>query len=191
VFQTVKLPLDFDPALLKADLARIAPESWVAHFNKADYEGNWRVAPLRSLGGRPRQIYSDPAAKPDDFAPTPLLLQCPYFEAVLAAFPCPQASVRLMSLGAGSRIREHRDFTIEYEDGDARLHIPIVTSPEVEFYLAGQRIVMNEGEAWYLDFGQAHSVFNGSSIDRVHMVLDCVVNDWLRALLEGSAAAAD
>ena len=176
--------------MLHADLARIAQESWVGHFNKQDYEGDWKVAPLRSLGGKPRQIYSDPMAKPEDFAATPLLAQCPYFIEVLAAFQCPQSSVRLMSLGAGSRIREHRDFTIEYDQGDARLHVPIVTSPAVEFYLAGQRIVMNEGEAWYLDFGQAHSVYNGGSTDRVHMVLDCVVNDWLREIIEGGRTVA-
>jgi quercetin dioxygenase-like cupin family protein len=139
---------------------------------------------LRSVGGKGNHIFSDSTVKPDDYAATPLLSQCPYFAAVLAEFHCPQTSVRLMSLAAGSRIREHKDWTIDYAGGDARLHIPVVTSPEVEFYLAGERIVMNEGEAWYLDFGQLHSVYNGGSADRIHLVLDCMVNDWLRALLE-------
>lgn len=181
--QTIKLPLHFDPERLRADLGHITPESWIPHFNKTDYEGNWRVAPLRSLGGKPARIYSDPAAKPDDYAPTPLLMQSPYFANVLADFQCPLSSVRLMALGAGSRIREHRDYSIDFEQGAARLHIPVATSPEVEFYLAGQRIVMNEGEVWYLDFGEPHRVYNGGSTDRIHIVLDCVVNDWLRALL--------
>jgi len=181
--QTVKLPLSFDPARLKSDLARLSPEHWVEHFNRPDYEGDWRVASLRSLGGNQRKIYSDPAAGPSDFAPTPLLSQCPYFTEVLAAFHCPQTAVRLMSLGAGSRIREHSDLTIEYENGSARLHVPVQTSPEVEFYLAGERVVMNEGETWYLDFGRPHRVYNGGREDRIHMVLDCIVNDWLRALV--------
>lgn len=183
-FKTVKLPQRFDAALLKADLARIGPESWVAHFNQRDYEGDWRVASLRSVGGKANHIFSDSTVKVEDYAATPLLSQTPYFAAVLAEFQCPQTSVRLMSLGAGSRIREHKDWTIDYESGDARLHVPVVTSPAVEFYLSGERIVMNEGEAWYLDFFEPHSVFNGGPAERIHLVLDCVVNDWLRALIE-------
>jgi quercetin dioxygenase-like cupin family protein len=181
---TAKLPLLFDPERLHADLAKIAQEDWVAHFNKNDYEGDWRVVPLRSVGGRARHIYSDPAVKPTGFAPTPILQQCPYFQGLLAAFECPQSSARLMSLGAGSRISEHRDHTIDFEEGRARLHIPIVTSPAVEFYLAGERIVMNEGETWYLDFSEPHSVYNAGRADRIHLVLDCVVNDWLRSLID-------
>jgi len=181
--KTIKLPLSFDPAKLRADLERIPQESWIAHFNQREYEGDWRVASLRSVRGQATQIFSDSTVSPADYAPTPLLAQCPYFEAVLAAFACPQTAVRLMALGAGSRIREHRDWTIDYENGEARLHVPIATSPSVEFYLAGRRIVMNEGEAWYLDFGEPHSVYNGGSTERIHMVLDCVVNDWLREAL--------
>jgi quercetin dioxygenase-like cupin family protein len=187
----VKLPLFFDPPRLHADLARIAPEDWVAHFNKSDYQGDWRVVPLRSVGGRAHHIYSDPTLKPTDFAPTPILGQCPYFQGLLAAFECPVSSARLMSLGAGSRIREHRDPTIDFEEDRARLHIPIVTSPAVEFYLAGECIVMNEGETWYLDFSEPHSVYNGGPADRIHLVLDCVVNDWLRSLIDAGRSNLD
>ncbi len=183
---TVKLPLRFDAVGLRADLATIAPEMWVHHFNRRDYEGEWHVVPLRSVAGRSRHIYSDPVAKPADFAPTPLLEHCPAFREVLETFRCDLLSVRLMSLGPGSRIKEHQDYTIDYQTNDARLHIPVVTNPQVEFYLAGNRVVMEEGETWYLDFGQRHSVFNGGDEARVHLVLDCVVNDWLRRLIESS-----
>jgi len=188
---TVKLPLFFDPARLHADLATIAPADWVAHFNKREYEGDWRVVPLRSVGGRARHIYSDPTARPTDFAPTPMLERCRFFQEVLAAFECPQSAARLMSLGAGSRIREHRDFTIDFEEGRARLHVPVVTSPAVEFYLAGERIVMKEGETWYLDFSEPHSVYNGGPAERIHLVLDCVVNDWLRSLMEAGRSESE
>ena len=39
---------------------------------------------------------------------------------------------------------------------------------------------MKEGEAWYLNFNLKHSVVNRSAEDRVHLVIDCVLNDWLR-----------
>jgi len=187
--ETIKLPLCFEPARLKADLASIAPDAWTPHFNPREYQGDWRVVPLRSVGGKANHIYSDPTATLEDFVATPILSRCAYFQEVLAGFACPMSSVRLLSLGAGSRIREHRDYMLEYAAGDARLHIPIVTSPAVEFYLAGQRVFMNEGEAWYLDFSQPHSVYNGGTADRIHMVLDCIVNDWLRSLLERTPKA--
>lgn len=180
---TRKLPLFFDPALLNAALVTVAPGDWVRHFNKNEYEGDWRVAPLRALGGQATRTYSSPTATPEDYSATPILARSPGFQQVLDTFQCPLLSVRLMSLGAGSRIREHRDYTIEFEDNDARLHIPVATNPEVEFYLAGERVVMQEGETWYLDFGQPHSVYNGGATDRIHLVLDCVVNDWLRSLM--------
>src|SRR5262249_16408914 len=54
------------------------------------------------------------------------------------------------------------------------------TNPLVEFYLDGNRVMMEEGEAWYLDLNEKHAVINRGSEDRVHLVVDCVVNDWLR-----------
>ena len=43
---------------------------------------------------------------------------------------------------------------------------------------------MQEGEAWYLNFNLPHRVKNGSSSDRLHLVMDCTVNDWLTAQLQ-------
>jgi hypothetical protein len=42
---------------------------------------------------------------------------------------------------------------------------------------------MAAGEAWYLDLNLPHSVTNHGPTDRVNLVVDCVVNDWLDALL--------
>ncbi len=90
--------------------------------------------------------------------------------------------VRLLRLGAGSRIREHRDFCLGFEDGEVRIHVPVVTSPLVEFYSAGRRIEMREGEAWYVNFNLPHRLYNGAAFDRVHLVIDGPVNDWVRSL---------
>jgi hypothetical protein len=42
---------------------------------------------------------------------------------------------------------------------------------------------MQAGETWYLDFNLRHRVANGGPEPRVHLVLDCVVNDWVSRLL--------
>jgi GNAT superfamily N-acetyltransferase len=183
----VKLPLPFNVPRLQADLAGLRAREFVPHFNQAGYEGDWSALPLRSVGGRTDHIYPNPTAK-DAFADTPLLARCPAIQAALGSLPCPRQSVRLLRLKAGSIIKEHRDHELGFEDGEVRLHIPIITNPEVHFILDQVRIIMNEGECWYLNVNRPHSVANRGTGDRIHLVIDCVVNDWLRELLLAAAA---
>jgi hypothetical protein len=182
-----KLPLRFDPVRLRGDLAGIPAEEWTAHYNRQDYAGEWGGVALRSVGGVSARLYADPAAR-EPFADTPLLARCPYFQEVLGRFQCPLQAVRLLRLRAGARIREHRDFKLSLEDGDIRLHIPILTNPDVHFVVNGERLVLNPGETWYINFNLPHRVANRGTTDRVHLVLDCQVNDWLRGQLPAAGA---
>jgi hypothetical protein len=175
------LDAEFDAGRLAADLALVDPGDWVAHFNRGYYEGDWSVVALRAIGGQARRI--NPAPVPvEEYADTPLMARFPYFRDVVAAFPMPLRTVRLMRLGARSSILEHKDEYLGYEDGQVRFHIPIVTSPLVEFVVGGQRIDMKPGEAWYIDFNHPHSVRNRADIDRVHLVIDGYVNPWVDSL---------
>src|SRR5262249_27999624 len=176
-----QLPFKFEADSLKADLEQVLPEEWRPHFNRPYYEGDWKALALRSTTGRVNQIYRSPddAREPRD---TVVLSRCAYFREVLNTFQCPILNARLLSLSPGSKIREHEDFQMGFEYGLIRIHIPIVNDERVEFFVGQQRLLMKEGEAWYIDFGQPHSVNNLSEMDRVHLVIDCTVNDWLSAL---------
>lgn len=175
-----KLPLSFDPELLARDLALIGPSEWVPHFNTGYYEGDWSGVALRSVGGAERQLYPAPSAA---FEETAVLSRCPNIEKALAAFNCPLESVRLLKLGAGSIIREHTDLNLSLEDGVLRVHVPIATNEKVDFYVNNEKLMMNPGEAWYINFNLPHRVDNRGDTDRVHLVLDCVVNEWLSAMI--------
>lgn len=182
----VLLPLSFDAALLQRDLAWITGTEWTRHFVTQNFDGEWSVLPLRICEGATHpvmMIYSDPAATA--FVDGPLLAQTPYLGAVLARFECPVQTARLMKLTPGSVIKPHRDHELAAEQGSARIHIPIVTNDAVDFRLNGERIVMVPGSAWYLRLSDPHSVANEGTTDRVHLVIDCLVNDWLRAMLAG------
>lgn len=182
-----QLPLRFDENALKRDLALVQPDEWIPHFNRGDYQGEWSIAHLRAVQGDPRFPY--PSALPDLHADTPLLLRCSCFQQVVQAFRCPLCSVRLMKLEAGAEIREHADSGLSLFHGHARLHVPILTSPNVEFRLGGVRQRMAPGECWYHDFTLPHAVVNRGERPRVHLVLDCHVSDWLREqILAGSGA---
>jgi hypothetical protein len=179
----LRLPLSFDPARLEADLAALTGEPWISHFVGANYEGDWSVVPLRGKAGATHpvmMIYSDPLCH--DFADTPFLDTCPYMREVLSRFECPLEAVRLMRLGPGSTIKEHTDFDLSFDKGAVRIHIPVVTSPEVIFMLNRSRVVLDAGSAWYLRLSDRHSVVNHGTAARVHLVIDAVVNPWLEAL---------
>jgi hypothetical protein len=179
-----RLPLSFDAFRLREDLRRLSPEDWVDHFVPDNYEGRWRVAPLRAPADavHPIQmIYPNPGC--ESFADTAILKRCPYIREVLAVFDCDLEAARLMALGAGSKIREHRDHELSVEHGVIRLHVPIVTGEGVRFYLNGQPVPMRPGECWYLRLSEPHRVDNDGHDERVHLVFDARVNDWLRGLL--------
>jgi hypothetical protein len=176
----LKLPLAFDPGLLQKDLRLFGSEEWTPHFNTAYYEGDWSGIALRAAKNSLVSIYPDPAAQ-DGYEYTASLDRCSYIPNVLNAFKCETESVRLLKLAAGSQILEHQDYCLGFENGFVRIHIPIETDQDVHFFLNGHRVEMIAGEAWYLNFNLKHRVANNSRKDRVHLVIDCVLNDWLRS----------
>ena len=182
MISSLKLPFRFDAAALRKDLDNFAADDWTPHFNTSYYEGDWSGIALRSPANAHVELYPDPTV--ETFVDTDHLTKCPSVKAILDIFECKTETVRFLKLGPGAVIREHRDYKLSFEDGVARVHLPVKTSSEVEFCLDGHRIVMNEGEAWYWNFNLKHSVANKGSEDRVHLVIDCVVNDWLRQIFE-------
>ncbi|MEM7086672.1 MAG: aspartyl/asparaginyl beta-hydroxylase domain-containing protein [Bacteroidota bacterium] len=85
--------------------------------------------------------------------------------------------VRFLILGPGGIIKEHADTFLSGRV--VRLHIPVITNPEVEFNLDHQRQTWQEGEFWYGDFTLPHSVYNRSNTTRVHLVIDAAVDENL------------
>ena len=185
-----RLPLAFDPQALQEDLERLPTDDWVAHFNAQYYDGDWSGLPLRSVAGRPAGLYPDPAAA-EPYADTAVLERCPSLRQVIDSFRCELRSVRLLRLGPGAAIHEHRDYGLGYELGEVRIHVPLTTSPDVEFLLDGERVQMSAGEVWYLDLSLPHAVTNRGASERVHLVIDCVVNPWLDAQLAAAVGPLD
>ncbi len=183
-----RLPFAFDPAALQADLATVEAMNWVDHFVKQNYEGQWDVLPLRHVAGATHpimQAYSPPDAT--EFVDAAILDRTPAFRAVLDAFQCPVKVARLMRLTPGSLIREHADHDLAADWGQARIHVPVTTNPGVTFLLNRRPVAMAPGEVWYLRLSDPHAVTNEGETDRVHLVVDCVANDWLTAMIAAQA----
>lgn len=185
----IRLPIAFDAARLATDLDALASVEWTPHFVTRNYRGAWGAMPLRAPAGAEHPILmitSHPGVT--DFVDAPPLARAPYLREVIAAFRCPLRAVRLMRLAPGSAILEHSDPGMSAEEGSARLHIPIVTNPQVTFSLNRRPVAMAPGEVWYLRLADPHSVENRGSIDRVHLVLDAAMNAWLAEQLTAGSS---
>jgi mannose-6-phosphate isomerase-like protein (cupin superfamily) len=173
-----KIPL-ISPDSIATELADY-PSNWKAHFNTLHYQGEWTVLPLRAPGGKDH-IVPDLMME-QSYADTAHMQYFPSVSSLLRSFGCPVQSVRFLNLKAGACIKPHRDRELAFELGEARLHFPVITNPDVAFFVEDHQLNMQAGECWYINANLTHHVSNNGNTDRVHLVMDCLVNDWLREL---------
>ena len=118
--------------------------------------------------------------------PTRLLDECPYIKNLLDRIPGEKDRVRFMEVKPNTNVFWHYDNNETIDDADksknARLHLPIITSDKVELMLCNQIAKWQEGKLYYADFSFPHSIFNGSSINRIHLIIDVSVNEKLLKL---------
>lgn len=178
-----KLPLTADIKTIQQEVTQLS-HRWIPHLNQSHYTGNWEITSLRSPGGSTDNNVPDITTGGQEFEDTPLMHQCPAIKAFVGSLQCGVQSVRLMNLKSGAEIKPHRDFDLCYENGEARLHIPVFTNSGVRFCCEADVIPMQEGQCWYLNANITHSVANKGIADRIHLVIDCVVNPWLQQVFE-------
>jgi len=178
VLKYLQLPFLFNAGLMLREVEILADLHWRPHYQVKHYEGEWSAIPLRSIDGKSDNIIISPS-NDKEYGDTEFLERSPYFTNILHSFKCKLQAVRLLKLNAGSSIKEHRDADLNYEKGEVRFHIPVITHSEVEFILDNERLYLKEGECWYMNFNLPHHINNKSSIDRIHLVIDAVVNDWV------------
>lgn len=168
---------------LREEADALLSSPWCDHVNRGGYDGVWQVIALRCLR---KHVADHPIlqsfsieAPDDEWQDLPVLQQCPAVRQLLEQLHCPVRSVRLMQLKAGASIRPHRDPGLGLAHGQARLHVPVYTSPDVQFIVEGRVIPMAAGELWYFNADATHEVLNRCTRDRIHLVIDCMANTWL------------
>lgn len=158
----IQLPLRFDAGRLAEEAARLPADAWLPH--PSGQPGNDAV-PLISRDGGANDDFTGPMAA------TPHLLASEYHQQVMAAFGEVLARSRLMKLQAGNEVGLHVDFNYHWHTR-VRVHIPIVTRPEVLFHCGDEQLHMAAGECWLFDNWRRHNVVNASTEDRIHLVID-------------------
>jgi len=171
----IKFPQTYDVEKLRAELEEVLKEEWPLHFNTRDFNGDWRSISLRSVSGESKDIY---AHSNGTYVDTPVLDRMPYVREILHSWHCEKEAVRLLSLAPGSVIKPHKDPGCAYHDGVFRIHIPIITNPDVQFCLEDEQLPLKPGECWYMNFSTTHSITNLGSTPRIHLVIDGIRNAW-------------
>lgn len=170
-----RLPVTVDLPLLLQALAGIEDDRWQGHFNSAYHNGGWSGVALISAADALTELSP---GREGPLRRTPWLKD-PRWRQALCGWPLQIVSARLLRLAAGGRIHEHCDYDLGGPDSDLRLHLPLLSPPDVDFWLDGQIIPMMAGECWFLDLARPHRVANRSDRSRVHLVLDCRPGPWL------------
>jgi hypothetical protein len=172
----LKLPFEFATDVIKKELSQ---------FSETDYEDIYN--PSVQLETLWLKHFIEPTLGEDNlpvFLPNDALKKCPYLLSIFEMFRCPIETFRVHTLDAGASIQRHRDTCYSFEHGKVRLHIPVQTNEDVEITVEDKRIPMQPGECWYCNFHLEHEVKNNSNQSRVHIIIDCIVNDWLTYIFE-------
>lgn len=161
----IRLPLTFDAGRLALEIAALDDAAWRPH--PQGFRGNSALA-LIAAGGDPA---SD--AVKGAMLPTPHLQRCPYLLQVLSSFRAVWGRTRLMRLDGNAEATTHVD-TNYYWTQRMRVHVPIVTHPDVTFVCGDARVHMAAGESWIFDTWRRHNVLNPRPTRRIHLVADTI-----------------
>lgn len=178
----IKLPFQFDAAIIKKELAQFSDSDFTDIYN-----------PSVALNTLWLKHFIVPKGGPDEpikFYPNEALKKCPHMLSIFNKFQCQTETFRVHTLDPGASIKPHIDSGYSFEHGKVRLHIPIQTNEKVEMLIQGSPVKMKAGECWYCNFNEIHEVHNHSDEPRVHLILDCLVNDWLEGIFNAATSEA-
>ncbi len=161
----LQLPVSFDAPALAAEIEALGESAWRPH--PQGFPGN-SAMPLIAENGNPQ---SDSVR--GRMRPTPQLERCPYLKQVLATIGGVWGRSRLMRLSGQAEVTAHVDIDYYWRD-HMRVHVPIITQPDVSFHCGEDSVHMGAGECWIFDTWNLHRVVNSTDAARVHLVADSV-----------------
>lgn len=180
----IKLPFSFDVDKMQAEIEQLKLNEFVYYD----------ALPLRSPAHMVDNTLPFPPPADDyadgswcDWMDTPLLKKLPYIAEVIDTFKAHTTVnlVRLLRLSSGDIVKEHTDPTLglHIERSVIRLTIPIISKPEVEFFLNDTIVPMKEGECWYLRLTDPHRIVNASPRERINLTIDMIPNEWVQSMI--------
>jgi hypothetical protein len=178
----------FDVERMREEIRSLEAGHWLAHYDRKISNG-WNAIPLVSRDGSMGGADAQRVGRFGMYRRTPIVEHLPYFRSILDAFACPQGRVRISRLLPGAVIRPHRDICREAAGlafGQVRLHLPIITNDRAILKVGRDELNLRPGRLYYVDFTRLHSVINGGTEPRIHLILDLQVDDFLERVFPES-----
>jgi hypothetical protein len=195
---------------LETYLFQSPDKGWSDHYSSYNLRKSWSAISLKGFTNDPHFIIKpaemskkwkeeNASLLSNQVRDTPAFSAFPSVQTLLNLLGCETQRIRFMKVRASDGgLSRHADIT-DKEAGAtigriARLHIPIQTNPECLFQawqLNGTQLSkhLETGSLWYLDTRKPHAVSNrNGSQDRIHLVIDAVVNKQLQDWIYGKAA---
>ena len=143
------------------------------------HTGGWQTLSLLNRTSKPTDtIFED--CEPVE---TSLLERMPETCALLRGLGFRYLFGRLAKLEVNAFIYEHRDYQNLRNDRLLRLHIPVITNPFSSIVVDRTRIHLALGYIWKLNPIHRHAAANFGKEPRIHIILDCYVDEALEVLL--------
>jgi hypothetical protein len=147
---------------MREEVAALHADAWSRHPNGDP--GNFAVRLISVDGADNEEVVGA-------MRMTRHLEGAPYLRQVLASFGVVWSRSRLLKLAPGAVVPTHADIHHHWFYR-VRMHVPIITRPEVAFTCDGERVHMAAGEAWLFDNWRLHQVENPTDCERIHLVGD-------------------
>ena len=170
----LKLPIRFDAEALAGEVRALPPSAWTPH--PGNIVGNEAVRLITPNGDATDAIAGAMAA-------TEYLKSCDYVQQLMAEIGGVWGRSRFMGLAAGREVPQHIDINY-YWRTHLRIHIPVITNPDVLFTCGDETVHMAPGECWIFDSFRWHDVQNRGSEQRIHLVLDTIGGGLLPQLMK-------
>ncbi|MFK8030069.1 MAG: aspartyl/asparaginyl beta-hydroxylase domain-containing protein [Gammaproteobacteria bacterium] len=175
----IRLPFNFDANQLAKELSALEERNWLPH-------------PSGMAGNEALPLVSRDAGDNDDFdgqmQATAHLDQSQYMRQCMHEIGEVYGRSRLMALAPGAEVTRHVDFNYHWHSR-VRIHVPVVTNPDVIFYCGDESVNMTAGSCWIFDSWRHHRVVNGGQHRRTHLVIDTAGSSrfWntVQAIVEG------
>jgi hypothetical protein len=194
---------------INAEIDAYGEDKFAQHYSDYNKRKSWTAIALRGYSDDPadivkpnemHQAWKDehPERLKDKPRWTPAAERFKTTKTIITRLGVEFDRVRFMRLrhkdGELSRHADITDRAAGTADGFVcRLHVPVRTSPAVVFNgwtARGQKIerTLPQGALCYLDQRKPHAVKNSDpTLDRIHLVMDCLANDKLRSRIAKAA----
>ena len=143
------------------------------------HTGGWQTLSLMNRTSKP----TDTLIENCEPVETSLLERMPETRALLRGLGFRYLFARLAKLEVNAFIYEHRDYQELRNERLLRLHIPVITNPFSSLVVDRTRIHLALGYIWKLNPIHRHAAANFGKESRIHIILDCYIDEALEALL--------